>query len=57
VKPVAKQIKDEYEHDDEEVDNSAAIISISYSWHLTPDTISYLQHVVKKKPDKGLNLA
>jgi hypothetical protein len=41
VKPVAKQIKDEYEHDDEEVDNSAAIISISYSWHLTPDTISY----------------
>jgi hypothetical protein len=32
VKPVAKQIEDEYEDDDEEeVDISAVIISISYS--------------------------
>jgi hypothetical protein len=32
VKPVAKQIEDEYEDDDEEeVDISAVIMSISYS--------------------------
>jgi hypothetical protein len=30
VKPVAKQIEDEYEDDDEEVDISAVIMSISY---------------------------
>jgi hypothetical protein len=40
VEPVAKQIEDEYE-DEEEVDISAVTIRISYSRHLKPLSVSY----------------
>jgi hypothetical protein len=49
VKPVVKQIEDEDEDEDEEVD-IPAVFCTSYSRHLKPETISYLQHVVRKNP-------